>query len=448
MTLTDKFIDIIYGLYQRPFLAELDSICRQRFLDYVAVTRAGSTIIKDRIEMYPGLYAQDGPQLVPVIGLNKYAAAETAALLNGMSAHVAELDDGERYGMVHPGAPVISALISALFQHQLSTEQFLKGIFIGYEASIRIARLLQPELKDNGYHATGPCGCIGAAMAVAASLDFNKTQMKDAFCAAITSASGVLKVIRDNSELKPYNAGQAALNGLNAANIANIHFTGPSDVLEGEQGFIKMITGKEQLKTIDGINVQLIRRTYIKPYAACRHCHAPIEACIELKRKHSIDSHNIVAIRVITHRFAAFKHDHTEIDSEYSAKMSIPFSVAVALHVGNASVNEFTKKYIADEHVQHLTQMVKVEVDDELTKFVPEKRIAIVELTLRMGEQVSYQVDLPLGEPENPIDKGMLEVKSLKLLQYSGLEPKNALSLVKHILGGNDFKAVLGDLVH
>ncbi|WP_157982820.1 MmgE/PrpD family protein [Aliidiomarina minuta] len=448
MSFTDEFVDIIYDLYKQPLSSELDGVCRQRFLDYVAVAISGSTLIKERIENYPGLFCQHQPQLTPVLGLNKYAAAETAALLNGMSAHVAELDDGERFGMVHPGAPVISALISALYQYKLSTEQFLKGIFIGYEATIRMARLLQPELKDNGYHATGPCGCVGAAMGVAAARDFSKSQMKDAFCAATTSASGILKVIRENSELKPYNAGQAALNGLTAAIIASLQFNGPGDVLEGDQGFIKMITGKEQLKSIDGADVQLIKRAYTKPYAACRHCHAPIEASIALREKHSVDSESVTAIRVITHRFAAFKHDHTNIENDYSAKMSIPFSVAVALYVGRASVYEFTHKYISDKEVQRLTKLVKVEVDDELTNLVPEKRVAIVELTFQSGEKVSYQVDLPLGEPENPIDKSMLEAKSLELLKYSGIEEQAALGLVEHLLQGHDFTAVLDNLVH
>src|SRR5690606_28432317 len=115
-----------------------------------------------------------------------------AALVNGMHAHVAELDDGERFGMFHPGAPILSALLSVANEKNISGTAFLRGIVIGYEAAIRVASALQPGLKDQGYHATGVCGTIGAAIGIGAALGFSKQQLKGAFSAAATSASGIL----------------------------------------------------------------------------------------------------------------------------------------------------------------------------------------------------------------------------------------------------------------
>ena len=37
---------------------------------------------------------------------------ETAALINGLNSHVAEMDDGVRFGMIHPGAPLFSSFIA------------------------------------------------------------------------------------------------------------------------------------------------------------------------------------------------------------------------------------------------------------------------------------------------------------------------------------------------
>jgi 2-methylcitrate dehydratase PrpD len=443
MSLTDDFVEIIYQLSRQDMSDELMGICRQKLIDYSGVTVAGAKIIGAQLQRHPGLTSSQEGNLVPVIGTGKFATMETAALLNSMSAHVAELDDGERFGMVHPGAPVISALISILFHHKLTNEEFLKGIFIGYEASIRMARLLQPELKDNGYHATGPCGCIGATMAVAAALNFDKVQMKSAFSAAVTSASGILKVIRDNSELKPYNAGQAAMNGLVAATVASIGFKGPGDVLEGSQGFIKMITGNTSSKEIEGIEHYLIKRAYVKPYAACRHCHAPIEAGISLLEQNKFSSSDIIAIKVITHRFAAFNHEHTDIDNTYSAKMSIPFSVAVALRTGRAGLNEFSDTYIDDPETLRLTSLVSVEVDEALTQQVPGKRIAIVELMFDDGKSLSQRVDFPLGEPENEIGKPELLQKVLDLLVFSGVEKLRATDLADELLMSSNIRKSL-----
>ena len=38
-----------------------------------------------------------------------------------MNSHVAELDDGVRYGVLHPGSPIISALLSVAEKENISS---------------------------------------------------------------------------------------------------------------------------------------------------------------------------------------------------------------------------------------------------------------------------------------------------------------------------------------
>lgn len=446
MNTTDRFVEHLYQLSCTPVSVETNQICRLKLLDYLGVTIAGSTLMSEQIARYPGLSEQMLQGFVPVLGTGKFTSFESAALLNAMSAHTAELDDGDRFGMVHPGAPVISALLSALHYYQFDTNQFIKGILVGYEAAISLARLLQPELKDNGYHATGPCGCVGAAMAVATALDFNRLQMKSAFTAAVTGASGILQVIRGHSQLKPYNAGQAALNGLNAAIMVKLGFCGPDDVMEGSQGFVRMMTGIEQIKQQEMFTEPLIYRTYSKPYAACRHCHAPVEAALLLRQEYAITFEQICSIKVITHRFAVYKHDHTVIENTHSAKMSIPYSVAAALITGQAGLEAFSETCVNDKNILELTSLIRVEVDDALTAMVPHKRTAIVELELVDGKVVTHQVDLPLGEPENPMSPDMLLDKFYDLAAYSGIEKADFERLATDILVNPDLLVALREL--
>ncbi|MCG6656346.1 hypothetical protein HOP52_00950 [Halomonas campisalis] len=244
-TLTDRIVDELYATSIQPLQAQDITFCRGRLIDYLGVTFAGARLLE--CELRALLAHHTGHGTAPLIGLAATSDPRTAALCNGMSAHAAELDDGERHGMVHPGAPVISAILAAACSpppgRSFCSMDLWRAILTGYESTLRMARWLQPQLKERGYHASGVCGTIGAAMGVATLLGLSREQMKVAFSAAVTGAAGSLKVIRGASQLKPYNTGQAALAGYNAATIAQTGLNGPEDVLEGELGFVQMITG-------------------------------------------------------------------------------------------------------------------------------------------------------------------------------------------------------------
>ena len=242
MNITDKYIDSLYGLMQIDFSESCVHQVKKCLLDYLGVTIAGSRMLKEKSsKLLDHSESQDFG--VPVIGFKRNTNLLSAALINGMSAHIAELDDGVRQGSLHPGAPIISALLPLVYQYKLSSVDLIRGIIIGYEASIRLASAIQPSHRNKGYHATGTwynwcsdrlCSC--SAM--------TKQQLKNALSAAATSASGMLNATKGVSELKPYNAGQAAVNGLMAAQIAKVGISGPDDILGGDWGLLSMLTDK------------------------------------------------------------------------------------------------------------------------------------------------------------------------------------------------------------
>lgn len=64
--------------------------------------------------------------------------------------------------------------------------------------------------------------------------------MKNVLSAVTVSAHGTLKVLEDDSELKPYNVAQAAICAVLAASMGRVGFTGPKDVLSGKTGFFPL----------------------------------------------------------------------------------------------------------------------------------------------------------------------------------------------------------------
>lgn len=431
--LTDDFIKEIFELSRIPLSKDLTHQVKRCLLDYLGVTFAGSKMLENKGEKLLGILG-NGTEDATVIGFDKKINIERAILLNGLSAHVAELDDGIRFGMLHPGSPIISAILSVAQCKNVNAANFFKGIMIGYETAIRLSSAIQPSHYNMGFHPTATCGGIGAAVGIAAMLEFSQVQMKDAFSSAVISSSGTLKVIEDTSEIKPFNVARSAVVGYMSAMMAEAGFKGPNNVLTGDTGFLSMMSEgydkSELLKGSLNINSLGIERIYVKPYAACRHAHASIEASIAIKKDHNFTIDSIKNIKVTTYESVLGKHDHNEIHGVSSAKMSIPFSIAISLIFGKAGINEFSSKYTEDSRVLSLTQKVKVYGSSELTALVPQRRVAIIEINTCDGEKYSKRVDFPKGEPENPISDSELKNKFLDLMSYAKNSKKQGEKII------------------
>ena len=434
--LIDFFINNIHNIDNSKILKPLYKTAKQCLLDYYGVTLAGASVLRSKELQIIG--NDSIPHGCHVIGFCKTVPANIAALLNGISAHAIELDDGHRIGMLHLGAPIISALLAVAEKEKISTKDFLYAIIIGYEVAIRLACCVQPSCKLKGYHATGTCGTVGAAMGIAAALHFDVEQTKSAFSAAITSAAGVLEMIEGDTQLKPYNAGRAAMDGVAAAYIGKARFKAPDDALGGKRGFLKVMTDEPKLEYLTDFfgDKYMIETIYMKPYAACRHCHPSIEAALHIHQQAGFRIEEVESIKVETYKLAVGGHDHTEINGVNSAKMSIPYSLAVALVTGKAGLEEYTKKSIANPVIQTITNKVSVKDVEALTALCPQKRVAEVTVKTTKGE-FTERVDYPKGEPENPLSREELEEKFRSLAMYGGLTKEECDEVINEIWKDN-----------
>ena len=425
--LTDRFIDELYDLRNEDFSDSVVLQAKRCLLDYLGATFAGAEMLKGKSDKLLN-YLGETQGNATVIGFNRKASIENAVFVNGINSHVAELDDGVRFGMIHPGSPVLSALLPIAEKENVKGSDLLLGIITGYEAAVRIACAIQPSHYSCGYHPTSTCGTIGAAIGIAAMLGFTKSQMKDALSSAAISAAGSLKVLEDGSEIKPFNVGRAAIVGLLAAVMARAGFKGPDDPLGGETGFFSMMTEKFDLSHMERESGKAfaVEKVYVKPYAACRHAHPAIEAVLKIRLNSGVCADDIKDIKVTTYHAVLGKHDYTEICGVSSAKMSIPYSVAVALMSGKAGIEEFTTEWINNPEIAVLTKKVVVCADDEITALVPQKRAAIVDITTFEGVCHTERVDYPKGEPENPLSNAELEQKFINLAKY-GNKPREEI---------------------
>lgn len=378
----------------RVIPSDTNEQARKVLLDYLGVAAGGMRYLRNK-----------HPELV--------TNAPNSAFLNGFAAHVLELDDGHRHGMIHLGASIVSAVLEAGKKDGLKAEDVLRGIVMGYEVAVRCARAIQPGHKVRGYHVSGTCGTIGSAMGIAFACNFNKEQLKSTLACAVSSAAGVLEIQEQASELKPYNTARAAYDGVLAAQIGKLAIPGPDDILGGKRGFLAALTDtpkpefltefKEEGFSIEGI--------YQKVHAACRHCHPAIDATLDMRNDLNLKPEQIEKIEVHTYKLAVGSHDHTKIRGISSAKLSTPYAVALAIVKGSCGYTEYNEDNLNDYWIKNLTRKVNVIEDEDLTAQSPAVRGARVTIYLKDGKEYEAHCLYPKGEPENPLTLEELESK-------------------------------------
>lgn len=447
MNTTDKFVRNIFTFSKQEFPDHILHQVKRCVLDYIGVTYAGAFSVKEKMEAFISSCSTMGS--CSLIGFEKKVDIYTAGLVNGFTSHTIELDDGHRFGMLHLEAPIISAMLVVAQHEKMDARQFIKGVITGYEATVRLAIAVQPKHKQKGFHATGTCGAIGVACAVAVALNFTEYEMQCAISAAATSAAGLLEVIDDASQLKPYNIAHAVSAGISAAYIGGVGFSGPDDVLAGKRGFFAVLNDEfdESALTAVADSSYAIEKIYVKPYAACRHCHSAIECGLNLSKENAIDWKKIKHVQVQTYKLGVSGHNHTLISGVSSAKMSTPYSVAAAIILQDAGVEAFREDTVNREDILTLCKCVSVVENPKLTAASPEKRGAIVTIIMDEGTEYSNRVEYPLGEPENYISDGDLEKKYKSLMRLSGVFPEE-IEKISHLVWDieNSFEELLSKL--
>jgi 2-methylcitrate dehydratase PrpD len=385
---------------------EVVSQAKKLILDLIGVSLAGYKLMEFPRTMVDYVTSLGGVPEATIIQAKKKFPAVNAALANAACAHGIDMDDGHRYGALHPGTVIIPAALAATELSKASTKEFIAGIVVGYEVMIRIGMAILPSSLNRGFHITGITGPFGAAAASANILGLSQEETIGAFGMAGLQASGLIQVNHEveGAKVKPLNAAKAAMSGLFSCILAKRGFQGPCSIFEGEDGFFKAVTDevKYELLTQNLGEEFEIHNVYLKLYAACRHANAPMDAALLALAKSQMDVSAIEKIIVETYPVAVRLAGITQATSPSAGRFSIPFSVALVLIKGDAGADKYSEENIEDKTILDLAGKVQLSVSKKWEQVYPEKRGATVHIMGSHSKKWSAEVELAKGEPENP----------------------------------------------
>lgn len=412
---------------------------RTLIIDFFAATYAGykqNREFNERVEKI--VYSQGGSNESFVFFQTKKYPVRIAAFMNSLYGHGAELDDGNKKAAGHAGVHLIPAVFALADKLHSTSEDVLLALATGYEAYIRISSAAQPGLVGRGFHSTGMAGTIACAAACARLYQLDAQGIEDAIALATTMTGGLLSYGDSRPAIKPLNPGKAAENGVFAAMLASEGVQGPTESLEGQNGWFHAVTDEIHAEFLKGGDHLLLHDCYFKLYPSCRHTHCGIDAALALHRR--VKAADIVKVNVYIYpnaiRLAGIKIPA----DQYETKFSIQYTLACALLQGSYGITDMNPPKLTPA-VLDLIEKTELIPDPTMENRVQGIRGTRLEILLKDGNKEEEMVLIPKGDPENPLSREDIinKLKTCAKGQATEGNIRELLDRISSIRGDSEF---------
>jgi 2-methylcitrate dehydratase PrpD len=379
---------------------------KRLLLDYLGVAIAGSQTESGVIAREFATLQGKAPEATLIGGRERVPMA-AASFANAISCHSIELDDIDVLALFHFSPPVFSPALAVAEAKGANGKDLLAALAAGCEVMERVSMAANNDLRNRAFHTTPTCGVFGATVAAGKLMRLTPDQLTSAFGLAGAQASGLMEMYGPSMQ-KRFNPGPAARNGLTAAYMAKLGFTGADTIFEGERGFLRAFAGgKKGAELVRGLGKPYELQIEFKPYSCARPIHNAIDCALEIQRKHKLDLADIRSIVVRRHPDWANYHQNKAPRTYHEAQVSLPYSVAIALIEGNALLGQYTDSKLGNVAVKRLMNLTRIESDGRLPRGVS----CHTTITLASGKKFVSQVDYPKGSIQNPMSDEELRIK-------------------------------------
>ena len=449
---TRRLADVLSATRYADLPAQALVDTRRAILDWLGSALAGS--IERPARLAQQVVSRLGTSTEATVFAAPRSSAAGAALANGVASHILELDDVHKGSTLHAAAPIIPAALAVAEREHADGRSFVLAVALGYEAALRIGEAVNPD-HYRFWHPTGTAATFGAAVAAGSLLGLDAGQMLDALGTAGTQSAGLWEFNADGAMSKHLHPGKAAMNGVLAADLAAVGFTGATRILEGDRGFLRA-TAKtfDATRITDGLGVRWkISENCYKMHACCGHTHSAIDVMLDL-RKQIGDRHEIASVQVETYGpgFEIVKRMNPA--TSYEAQFSIAYCVAAACTEGAVGLTQFSADRFSrgekrDSPLGCLRERIRVVVADDLTAKYPAAWPTRLTVTLENGSTLTGAADFPRGNPENPVTTDELEAKFTGLVapRFGKGIGEKGIELVRSIDSASDMALHFRDLV-
>jgi 2-methylcitrate dehydratase PrpD len=392
-------------------------------IDAVATISFGAELPWSKmIIAYAQRYGSGGEANSAVLGTGGLKLnAPAAALANGALGHAFELDaTTEPNSGTHPAATLFTSALAVGQERDLSGRDLVTAFVAGGEAMYRIGYATKHSNETRGFHAPGTTGPFGAAVAVGRLRQFDAARMTNALGIAGSLACGLLEFVSagNGAMVKRLHLGRGAESGVLAATLAAEGFTGPTTVLEGEFGFLRVYCNEWDLAQLTrGLGSEFFTKNItMKRYACHMTAQNPVEATQDLREEHKFVPADIATILIAGDERVATRNNIPAPEDKMMAQYSVPFSVALSLYRDARDPRSFNDDAVVrDPAILDLASRIKA---TRATNQSRQDTTATVTIVLKDGRQFSRKVTSFKGTAERPLDQAELKEKFMLMTAH------------------------------
>ena len=304
-----------------------------------------------------------------LISNGKEVSAKSAAFVNGTIGHALDYDDTHFLFTGHPTASAFPTALALGEELGSSIDEIMLAYMCGVEISTRLGHILGYSHYNKGFHQTATSGAFGATLVASKLLKLDAKQIENALGIVSTRASGLKSQFGTMG--KPFHAGIAASNGIEAAKLSKLGFVSCENGIECNQGFLKTHAWDETLPeaAINGLGKDfLFPEIKYKFHACCHGLHAFLEALDELKTKNNFNPDSIEKISIQTQPSWLQVCNIDSPKTGLEAKFSYRLTAAMSLHgVDTGRLDSYNDEICFNEKIVETRDKVEVIPNDKMT---------------------------------------------------------------------------------
>ena len=304
-----------------------------------------------------------------LISNGKEVSAKSAAFVNGTIGHALDYDDTHFLFTGHPTASAFPTALALGEELGSSINEIMLAYMCGVEISTRLGHILGYSHYNKGFHQTATSGAFGATLVASKLLKLDAKQIENALGIVSTRASGLKSQFGTMG--KPFHAGIAASNGIEAAKLSKLGFVSCENGIECNQGFLKTHAWDETMPeaAINGLGQDfLFPEIKYKFHACCHGLHAFLEALDELKTKNNFNPDSIEKISIQTQPSWLQVCNIDSPKTGLEAKFSYRLTAAMSLHgIDTGRLDSYNDEICFNEKIVETRDKVEVIPNDKMT---------------------------------------------------------------------------------
>ena len=418
--ITPDLTNYISGAATHTVPAAIRERARLHILDTLASIIACNSLEAATLgRAYAAAMSPDGQS--PILGSRQAASPVDAVFASAMTAHAAEINDFIPSAYVQPGPAIVPVSIEAARANGRTGSDLVGAVIAGYEIAGRLPKAIGTRnlyLAGLANHGIAPT--FGAASAAASLMGLSPEQVDHMLAYCSQQASGSWQWLLDVRHIEKafVFGGMGARNGLQAAYMAQLGFTGVPESFDNENAWFRWRAfqgeGKDHASLVDGLHERYeLSLAAMKRYPVGGPTQPAVRALLDLRETIAPDQVEKIVV--------AMPGEAATFERANMPALNIPYLAAIIMldsrldFVDAQSLSRQEK----DEQARAFARKVTVVRDEaqEMGEGEDRTESARVTVTLKDGRTEERYVAYVPGFPTHPLGKAEVEEKAIELIE-------------------------------